>query len=70
MGPPPGRPPQSRPEGGVVEGGAGVGGGDAGKPSYVRTAAPTAVKRPLAQNNPELTSMVKMRGGGNGGVAK
>ena len=28
------------------------------KPSYVKTAAPTVVKRPLAQHTPELTSMV------------
>eukprot|EP00252_Welwitschia_mirabilis_P019324 TRINITY_DN443_c0_g1_i1.p1 TRINITY_DN443_c0_g1~~TRINITY_DN443_c0_g1_i1.p1 ORF type:complete len:508 (-),score=173.89 TRINITY_DN443_c0_g1_i1:485-2008(-) len=28
------------------------------KPSYVKSAAPTVVKRPLAQHQPELTSMV------------
>lgn len=28
------------------------------KPSYVKSAAPTVVKRPLAQHTPELTSMV------------
>lgn len=28
------------------------------KPSYVKSAAPTVVKRPLAQHTPELTAMV------------
>jgi WW domain-binding protein 11 len=28
------------------------------KPSYVKSAASTVVKRPLAQHTPELTSMV------------
>lgn len=30
------------------------------KPSYVKSAAPTVVKRPLAQHTPELTSMVSV----------
>ncbi|CAM8919216.1 unnamed protein product [Rhodiola kirilowii] len=28
------------------------------KPSYIKSAASTVVKRPLAQHNPELTSMI------------
>jgi hypothetical protein len=28
------------------------------QPSYVKSAAPTVVKRPLAQHTPELTAMV------------
>ena len=29
------------------------------QPSYVKSAAPTVVKRPLAQHTPELTAMVR-----------
>lgn len=34
------------------------GGSATAKPSYVKSAAATVVKRPLAQHTPELTSMV------------
>jgi len=29
------------------------------QPSYVKSAAPTVIKRPLAQHTPELTAMVR-----------
>uniref|UniRef100_A0A7I4DHP1 Uncharacterized protein n=1 Tax=Physcomitrium patens TaxID=3218 RepID=A0A7I4DHP1_PHYPA len=62
-GPPPmvkGTPPPPPPPRVVHEGGNEdpVRSGGAAKPSYVKSAAPTVVKRPLAQHTPELTSMV------------
>ncbi|KAG9457415.1 hypothetical protein H6P81_001923 [Aristolochia fimbriata] len=63
-GPPPGPPPMFRPS---LLPGQPLGPGDdlaAGrpsalpKPSYVKSAASTVVKRPLAQHTPELTAMV------------
>ena len=49
-GPPPPPPPR------VVHDGAHE--DKSAKPSYVKSAAATVVKRPLAQHTPELTSMV------------
>ncbi|XP_057971612.1 protein EARLY FLOWERING 5 [Malania oleifera] len=65
FGPPPGPPPMMRPplppgslptpqEGDYTTGRPPV----AQKPSYVKSAAATVVKRPLAQHTPELTAMV------------
>ncbi|KAG0592610.1 hypothetical protein M758_1G259900 [Ceratodon purpureus] len=61
MRPPPGPPPMAKgppppPPPRVIHDGAHE--DKSGKPSYVKSAAATVVKRPLAQHTPELTSMV------------
>ncbi|CAI0399154.1 unnamed protein product [Linum tenue] len=64
-GPPPGPPPMMRPPlppgpppGMMLEDGVGSRFVAPQKPSYVKSAASTVVKRPLAQHTPELTAMV------------
>lgn len=64
-GPPPGPPPMMRPPlppgpppSSFQDGQAMIRPYVPNKPSYVKSAAPTVVRRPLAQHTPELTSMV------------
>ncbi|ESQ31652.1 hypothetical protein EUTSA_v10003972mg [Eutrema salsugineum] len=64
-GPPPGPPPMMRPPlppgpppSSFHDGQAMIRPYVPNKPSYVKSAAPTVVRRPLAQHTPELTSMV------------